>query len=143
MPAQTSGHSIDLRRLYWAGPLTVAAAVAAVRVLQVVAVAVLDPAERSLSRSEEPAVLTAVLVAVAVVVFAIVGSEASNPIGVFRRIAFAALIVSCLPDLALGFGLLVRNEGWPLAVAFTLMHVVAWAVTVSMLTRLTSVPRGV
>lgn len=141
MLVQTSAHTFDLRRLYWAGPVTVAAAVAAVRVLQVVAVAVLDPAERSLLRSEEPAVLTAVLVTIAVVVFAIVGSETSNPIGVFRRIAFAALIVSCLPDLALGFGLLIPNEGWPLAVVFTLMHVVAWAVTVSMLTHLTAVPR--
>jgi hypothetical protein len=45
--------------------------------------------------------------------------------------------VSCLPDVALGFGL-VRGEGWPLAIVFTLMHVAAWAVTVTLLPRLTA-----
>ncbi len=136
----TSDHSIDLRRLYWVGPATVAAAVVAVRLLQVLAVAVLSPPEISLLRSEEPAVFTAVLVAIAVVAFAIVASEATNPLRTYRQIAFVALIVSCLPDVALGFGLVIRNEGWPLAVVFILMHVAAWAVTVSMLTRLTTVP---
>jgi hypothetical protein len=42
-----------------------------------------------------------------------------------------------MPDVALGFGL-IRGEGWPLAVVFILMHIAAWAVTVSMLTRLTT-----
>jgi hypothetical protein len=73
----------------------------------------------------------------AVVVFAIVSSESSRPLRTFNRIAFVALVLSCLPDVALGFGL-IRGEGWPLAVAFTLMHVAAWAVTVSMLTYLTT-----
>jgi hypothetical protein len=136
MQAATADHEIDLRRLYWAGPATVAAAVVVVKLLQMVAVAILSPSERSLLRSEEPATFTAVLVTIAVVVFAIVASEASKPVHTYYRIAFVALVLSCLPDLALGFGL-IRGEGWPLAVVFILMHIAAWAVTVSMLPLLT------
>jgi hypothetical protein len=137
MLAATGDREIDLRRLYWVGPTTVAAAVIVVRLLQIVVVAILRPPERSLLRSEEPSAFTAVLVAIAVVVFAIVAREASQPLRTYNRIAFLALVVSCLPDVALGFGL-IRGEGWPLAAGFILMHIAAWAVTVSMLTRLTT-----
>ena len=137
MLAPTGDYEIDLRRLYWVGPATVGAAVAVVRLLQIAATAILNPPERSLLRSEEPAAFTAVLVGIAVVVFAIVGSEAYNPARTYSRIAFAALVLSCLPDVALGFGLLGPG-GWSLAVVFILMHIAAWAVTVAMLTRLTT-----
>jgi hypothetical protein len=137
MLTATAEREIDLRRLYWVGPTTVAAAVIVVRLLQIIAVAILRPPERSLLRSEEPAAFTAVLVAIAVVVFAIVAREASQPLHTYNRIAFLALVLSCLPDVALGFGL-IRGEGWPLAVGFILMHIAAWAVTVSMLTCLTT-----
>ena len=136
MTAPSGDDPIDLRRLYWVGPATVAAATVVVRVLQASAVGILNPPDRSLLRSEEPALFTAVLVALAVIVFAIVGSEASRPMRSYRHIAFVALVLSCLPDVALGFGL-IRGEGWTLAVVFILMHIAAWAVTVSMLTRLT------
>ena len=137
MLAATGDGTVDLRRLYWVGPATVAAAVVAVKLVQIVAIAALSPSERSLLRSEEPVAFTAALVAIAVVVFAIVASEASKPLRTYNRIAFVALVLSCLPDLALGFGL-IRGEGWTLAVVFILMHIAAWAVTVAMLTHLTT-----
>jgi hypothetical protein len=139
MHTASGDHAIDLRRLYWVGPATVAAAVIAVKLLQVVAVGILNPPERSLLRSEEPALFTTVLVAVAVIVFAIVGSEAAHPIRTYKRLAFGALVLSCVPDVALGFGL-IRGEGWPLAAVFILMHIAAWAVTVSMLVEFTRAP---
>lgn len=114
-----------------------AAAVIAVKFLQIVAVTILSPSEGSLLRTEEPAAFTAVLVALAAVVFAIVASEASTPVRTYSRIAFVALVLSCLPDLALGLGL-IRGEGWTLAVVFILLHIAAWAVTVWMLTHLTA-----
>jgi len=52
MLAATGDREIDLRRLYWVGPTTVAAAVLVVRLLQIVAVAILRPPGRSLLRSE-------------------------------------------------------------------------------------------
>jgi hypothetical protein len=129
-------HAIELRRLFWVGPVAVAVAVVAVKLLQIIAVGLLNPPEGSLLRSQEPAGFTAVLVALAVIVFAIVASEAANPIRTYRRIALVALVLSCVPDVALGFGL-IRGEGWTLAIVFILMHIAAWAVTVSMLARLT------
>lgn len=117
MLGATDDGAIDLRRLYWVGPATVAAAVVAVKLLQIIAIAALSPAEESLLRTEEPAAFTAALVAIAVVVFAIVASEASKPLRIFNRIAFVALVLSCLPDVALGYGL-IRGEGWTLAAVF-------------------------
>lgn len=73
----------------------------------------------------------------AVIVFAIVASEASRPLRTYNRIAFVVLILSCVPDLAFGFGL-IRGEGWALAIVLNLIHVAVWAVTVSMLTYLTT-----
>ena len=137
MPGAPPDRAIDLRKLYWVAPATVAAAVVAVKILQIVAVTMLSPSEGSLLRTEEPSAFTAVLVALAAVVFAIVASEASTPVRTYSRIAFVALVLSCLPDLALGFGL-IRGEGWTLSVVFILMHIVAWAVTVWMLTHLTT-----
>ena len=137
MPREPPDRVIDLRKLYWVAPATVAAAVVAVKILQIVAVTMLSPSEGSLLRTEEPSAFTAVLVALAAVVFAIVASEASTPVRTYSRIAFVALVLSCLPDLALGFGL-IRGEGWTLSVVFILMHIVAWAVTVWMLTHLTT-----
>jgi hypothetical protein len=93
MLAATGDREIDLKKLYWVGPTTVAAAVIVVRLLQVVAVAILHPPERSLLRSEEPAAFTAVLVAIAVVVFAIVAKEASQALRTYNRIAFLALVL--------------------------------------------------
>ena len=130
---------VVLNRIYWAGPATVLAAVIVVRLLQVAAVALLRPSQPSLLLSEEPAIFTAVLVTIAVVVFAVVANEASNPLRTFGRIAFVALVLSCLPDVALGFGL-IRGEGWTLALVFIVMHIAAWAVTVSMLASLTTRP---
>lgn len=64
---------------------------------------------------------------------------ASDPIPTYRRIAFGALVISLLPDVALGMGWLFVREGWTLAIVFMVMHVVVWAVTVEMLTRLATV----
>jgi len=137
VPGEPPDRAIDLRKLYWVAPSTVAAAVVAVKLLQIVAVTILSPSEWSLLRTEEPSAFTAVLVALAAVVFAIVASEASEPVRTYNRIAFVALVLSCLPDLALGFGL-IHGEGWTLAVVFILLHIAAWAVAVWMLTRLTA-----
>jgi hypothetical protein len=95
MHAATGDRGVNLRRLVWVGPGTVAAAVVVVKLLQIVAIAALRRAERSLLRTEEPSAFTAVLVVIAVVVFAFVSREASKPIRAYRRVALVALIVSC------------------------------------------------
>ena len=132
----------DLRRVYWVGPVTVTAAVAAVWLVQIAAAAVENSLERVLRTSPLPAIFTAVLVTAGVIVFAIVASEPSHPLRIYRRIAFAALILSRLPDVAIGLGWVYLRPNWSLAIAYIVMHVAAWAVTVTMLTRLAARPPG-
>jgi hypothetical protein len=132
-------------RLLWVGPLTVLASTAVVMVVQRLAVALLSPGSRIrfsgrnqvqlelLGRSNEPAVFTVVLVSCAVLVFAVIYREAINPFRTYRRVALVALVVSFVPDV---FAAVMSLFGWPLAVIYMIMHVAAWAVCVTMLTKL-------
>jgi hypothetical protein len=127
-----------LSRLLWVGPLTIIAATLANVVLQQLAVALLrpDPAFMPLNLLP-PIVFTIVGVLGAVIVYALVGRFARNPEPLFRRIALVTLLVSFVPDILMlitGF-----NPGTTLAnvIVLMLMHVVAWAITVGLLIRLT------
>jgi len=129
---------IDLRRLYWVGPATVAASVLAVLVVQKISLAMLRPLPKfseAVLNSNEPAAVTATLVSAAVLTFAIVAVLSESPSRTFVRVASLVLLVSFTPNVALA---LSGNPGvdWPSMMALMVMHVVAWAVTVSMLTRL-------
>lgn len=126
--------------MIWAGPLTVIAAAAAVRLIQVLAVRTIGRPPGILANSEEPVVLTAVFVTMAVLVFAAVAAESTAPDRTFRRVALVCLVISCLPALAIPFGLF-KGGTWTLALVFIAMHVAAWAVTVELLTRLALVRR--
>jgi hypothetical protein len=120
---------------WWAGPVTVGTAVAAVLIVQWVAVAVLEAPPRFLEGYLEPAIITAVLVAMAVGVFNVVSRSAIIARRTFSRIATIALLVSLLPDVAVGMGWVFVREGWTLATVFMLQHIAAWAVVVGVLPR--------
>ncbi|HEV8393052.1 MAG TPA: hypothetical protein VGQ37_02210 [Vicinamibacterales bacterium] len=133
MPAE-----IVLRRLYWVGPATVGAAVAAVMAVQEASLLLLDDLPKfsgRILRSNEPAFAAALFVGCAVLIFPIVVDAAKNPLRTFRRLALGVLLVSCIPNSIAAFS---RDAGieWGM-LALMVMHVVAWAVTVAMLTRLT------
>ena len=71
---------IDLARLWWAGPLTILAAIVAVLVVRVIAFAVMDlSAEFQPLSWGAPIVFTAVLVTAAVFTFAAIARAAANP----------------------------------------------------------------
>lgn len=125
----------EFRVRWWAWPVTVVSAMAAVLAVQAVAVSVLESPPRFLSEYLEPALITAVLVSVAFGVFVLVGREAPNPRRTFFRISVMALLVSLTPDVAVGMGWLFVRESWTLATVFMLQHVAAWAVVVSVLPR--------
>ena len=131
---------IQPRRLLWVGPVTIAASVAAVVLVQRLALLVLTDLHKfsgNILHSNEPAFATLFFVGVAVLIFPIVADAASNPLRTFRRLAFGVLALSCVPNLYGGF--FGKSIDWGM-LALMLMHVVAWAVTVQMLTRLTVVP---
>jgi hypothetical protein len=68
-------------------------------------------------------------------VFVLVARLASNPIRTYQIIAGVVLLFSFLPDLSLARSQ-VSGANWPDALALMAMHIVAWAVCVTMLTKL-------
>ena len=125
----------DLRRLFWVGPLTVAVAILAVLAVRVVAFATLTlPTDFPALTSEALAMFTAFFVTLAVLVFAIVAQRATDPAHSYRRIAFAALILSLIPDLILPF--VEPGATWTAVVVLMITHVAAWWPTVRVLTTL-------
>lgn len=132
----SSTFPIQLRRLLWVGPLAVVASVIGVLLIQIIAVAILkpDPLPMSLNWGP-PIVFTVVLVSAAVIVFALVTRFIKNPIRTYQIIALVVLVVSFLPDVGYA-GSSMPGASWPVAIALMIMHVVAWAICVSILTRL-------
>ena len=127
---------VQLRRLLWVGPLTVLASVIGVLIVRMIAVAVLQPNPQPMSLGwGAPIMFTVVLVAGAVLVFALVARFARNPIRTYQIIAFIVLLLSFLPDAAYAQSP-IPGASWPVAIALMIMHVVAWAICVSMLVKL-------
>ena len=134
---------VSLTRLYWVGPLSITTSVLAVLTVQLIVVKVLSPLPRfsqAVLASTEPAIVTAVLVSGAVLVFVMCVHLAADPLRTYRQIAVGVLLLSFVPNVAAA--LLMRPAvDWTSMIALMSMHVVAWAVTVSMLTTLTVVER--
>jgi Family of unknown function (DUF6069) len=127
---------VKLGRLWWAGPLTILASILGVLIVRVIAVAILQPNPTPMSLGWVlPPLFTFILVTGAVLVFALVGRFAKNPIRTYQIIAFVFLLISLLPDI--GFARSpMPGASWPNAIALMIMHVVAWAICVSMLPKL-------
>jgi CubicO group peptidase (beta-lactamase class C family) len=138
---------VDIWKLAWVGPLTVAASLLAVFAVRVVAFSLLD-----LNPEYPPltpiglTLFTTVLVLLGVIVFFIVIWKSATPIRTYRRIALVALILSCIPDLFLPGqvqgGQPVPGATWTAAIVLMVMHVAAWVpvrliLTNPMLIRLT------
>jgi hypothetical protein len=133
--------AMQLRRIWWVGPLTVLASILGVLVVRVIAVAVLrpDPLPMSLQWGT-PIAFTFVLVTGAVLVFAgIAALVKKNALRVYQIIALVVLLLSFLPDIGYATSP-IPGASWPVAIALMTMHVVAAAITVLMLTKLTLVP---
>lgn len=130
-----TGTIVDTSRLKWVWPVTVATSVAAVLLVRVAAVAILrpDPDFAPLGWIA-PTADTVILVSIAVGVYAWLAGQMGDVVRNWRRIAFAALLISFLPDLGMA-----ANAGWPNAIALMVMHVAAWAVCVTVMPRLTVV----
>ena len=119
--------------MIWLGPLTVVSAVLAVLATRRVALTIITRPPRFDMLSVGPSILdTAVLVTIAIFVFASIASSGTErPRRRYRIVAFVALLVSFLPDL-----LLLRSAPWPPVAVLMAEHVAAWFVTVELLTRI-------
>ena len=131
-------NSIELRKLWWAGPLTVLAAIIGVLIVRMIARLILQPPYApGLAMIMIPIFLTFVLCTAAVLVFALVGRFAKNPVLIYIIIASVFLIVSFLPDIAAA-SMRMPGAGWLYSITLMIMHVVAGLITVSMLIKLTA-----
>ena len=132
-----SANSVELRKLWWVGPLTVLAAIVGVLIVRVIARLILQPPYApGLAMLMIPIVLTLVLCTAAVLVFALVGRFAKNPVRTYIIISFVFLVISFLPDIAAA-SMRMPGAGWPYSITLMIMHVVAGVITVLMLTRFT------
>ena len=130
--------SIQLKRLWWAGPLTVLSAIIGVLIVRAIAVLILQPPYApGLAMIALPIVLTLVLCTGAVIVFALVGRFAKNPIRTYIIISSIFLVISFLPDIAVASAPF-PGAGWPYSITLIIMHVVAGFTTVYMLIKLTT-----
>ena len=128
---------VQVRRLVWVGPLTIAASIVAVLIVRIVAVMVLQPAPTYAPLGWFfPILDTAILVTFAVLVFGVMARALARPIRAFRITSVLVLLLSFLPILAITQE--PMGGGWPEALVLTTMHIAAWAVTVTMLTTLTT-----
>lgn len=129
---------IQLKKLWWVGPLTVLTAIIGVLIVRTIAMSILpEPYAPGLAMIMLPIVLTLILCTGAVVVFALVGRFAKKPIRTYLIISSLFLVISFLPDIAVASAPFA-GAGWPYSVTLMIMHVVAGFITVYMLIKLTT-----
>jgi hypothetical protein len=132
-----STSSIQLKKLWWVGPLTVLSAVIGVLIVRSIAIAILPPPYApGLEMIFIPIFLTVILCTAAVVVYALVARFAKNPIRTYIIISVVFLFISFIPDIAV-VSAPMPGAGWPYSITLMIMHVVAGFITVYMLIKLT------
>lgn len=132
---------LEAPRVLWgAAALTVAVAVAGVLAVREVAVRVLhsDPAFTPLAPGS-PMVATIGCSTMAIYVFVGMVSY-PNPVRTWRRVSAVVLILSFVPCVLMAISHMMGG-GWPEACALMTMHVVVWAVCVTLLPSLATTKR--
>jgi len=129
--------SIQVRKVWWVGPLTVLAAVIGVLIVRSIAMTILaQPYGPGLEMILISILLTVILCTAAVVVFALVARFTKNPVRTYLIISSVFLVISFLPDIAAASAPF-PGAGWAYAITLMIMHVVAGFITVYMLIKLT------
>lgn len=133
-----SASPVQLKKLWAVGPLTVLAAVVGVLIVRAIAMAILTPPYApGLQMIMLPIVLTVIFCTAAVVVFALVGRFAKNPVRTYIVISSVFLVISFLPDIGV-VSAPFPGAGWPYSVTLMIMHVVAGFITVYALIKFTA-----
>jgi len=118
--------------------LTILAAIIGVLIVRTIARVILTPPfAPGLEMIMLPIVLSLILCTAAVIVFALVGRFAKNPVRTYIIISSVFLVISFLPDIAVASAPF-PGAGWPYAITLMIMHVVAGFTTVYMLIKLTT-----
>ena len=132
------GKRISFGRLLWVGPLAVLASVIANVLVSITAVALLGISPEFDPLHVGPVIgFTGVGVLGAVIVFALVARFSRGPVRLFRRITLVVLLLSFVPDLSLLYASPYAGTTVQSVIVLMLMHVVAWLISVGLLTTLT------
>ena len=119
---------IDSRRVLWVAPLTIVTSVIAVLAVREVAVRMIHPAPGFAPLNVGPPIFDTILGCLgAIFVFASLDSVRR-----YRRVAAVVLVVSFAPDVLLATSH-EMGGGWPEAFFLMAMHVVVWAICVTLL----------
>jgi hypothetical protein len=121
---------IESPRFLWVAALTVVVSVIAVLAVRAAAVRILHPSPKFVPLAVGPPIIDTVFcVIVAIFVFLKVSSHG---VSLWRYVSTLVLLLSFIPDV-----LLAKSRdmggGWPEACALMIMHVVVWAVCVTLL----------
>lgn len=120
------------RVLWVSAALTIAAAVVAVLAVREVAVQVVHPEPAFTPLTPGPPIVGTIgCTAMAIYVFVGMVSY-PNPVRTWRRVATVVLIASFVPNVLLAISH-IMGEGWPQACALMTMHIVVWAICVTLL----------
>ena len=135
--AQLTEERVSSRRLLWVGPLAIVASVIANQIVRILAVSLFNISPEFMPLQIGPPIAFTIMgVLGAVIVYAIIGRLSRRPIRLFRVIALIVLVLSFIPDIGLLMTGMIPGTS-PVAVGtLASMHIVAWAITVWMLTTL-------
>ncbi len=133
---------VALGRLLWLGPLVVVGSVAANLAISEVARSALGVASFPPLMPEPLIFFTVIGVSGAIIVFAVIGRFSARPIRLFRTCGVIALLVSFVPDIALLVSQAVPGTSLRSVAVLMLLHVVAAAITLVLLTTLAREPRA-
>ena len=123
---------IESPRFLWVAALIIAVSVIAVLAVRAIAVRVLHPSPAFGPLAFGPPIIdTIICVVVAIFVFLKISSY-PNSVRLWRYVAAAALVLSFVPDVLLAMSR-AMGGGWPEACALMIMHIVVWAVCVTLL----------
>lgn len=139
------GEQVALNRILPVGALALVLSVIANLVVQAIGVRVanVSPAFMPLASPAPIVMFTAIGVALAVVVFAVVARRASRPFTTYRAVATVALVLSVIPNVLLLFNSAnVPGASAGAVVILIVMHVVAYLISVGLLTSQTRAPEA-
>lgn len=132
---------LESRRVLPVAALTIAVSLIAVLAVREAAVRVLHPDPRFEPLTLSPPILDTTICTVAAIFVFLKIAFYPNPVRTWRRVAAAVLIVSFLPDVRLAVSH-AMGGGWPEAFALMTMHVVVWAVCITLLPALAFTKHG-
>jgi hypothetical protein len=135
----TSQERVAIRKLIWVGPMTIVLAVVANLIVRAFAVSFFG-VSASFPYLQAPVIMitTVVFLALALLVFVLIGRVSSHPVRSFRIVGGIALVVSFLnPVLQLaGHWLPATGMNLPIFWTMIVMHCVSALITISLLTTL-------